>query len=227
MSTSTSSASSSAVTRSSASFSIAAFAGQAPPDSGKGDTTKPGAPKTGAPAASSSGVMQLKKQISGDLSYRFLSKADQAGAATAAPVPMPAPVGGESIVALAVPSTATTKDSLLEVLDNGRGNVARLPVTTTGVANLSESSFNLAQRVNVPVQSKGLGVVGAQEGGCAARADEARDKNPYRNPSRGGMARHRRNMARCQDGRRGARSCAWGNRGPFRPSNGVWPPHLR
>jgi len=142
------------------SVAFSARAGQTPPDAPRNGSTK--APQSAAPPVTTSGVMQLKKQISGDLSYRFVSPGEKAAAPASAPVPLPAPASGGDVVALAIPSTVSLKDGVLEILDNSRGNIARLPISTTGVANLSESSFTLAQRVNIPVQSKGLDVVGAQ-----------------------------------------------------------------
>jgi hypothetical protein len=106
--------------------------------------------------------MQIRRQITGDFSYRFTSSADKPGAATTAPVPLPASPTSDNVVVVPIPSSVNTKDATLEIFDNVRGNIARLPVNTRGVTPLTEGSFTLAQRVNVPVQSKGLGVVGAQ-----------------------------------------------------------------
>lgn len=136
-------------------------AGQGTPGAPKTDSAKPGDTKP-APPVTSSGVMQLKKLVTGDFSYRFVSPAGKAGASAGAPVPLPTPPATDNIVAIPIPSTVNLKDGLIEVLDNGHGNIARIPVTTKGVADLAESSFTLAQRINVPVQSKGLGVIGAQ-----------------------------------------------------------------
>src|SRR5207248_8069690 len=119
------------------------------PSPPKGGGANP--PAAGAPPATAAGVMQLKKQITGDFSYRFVSASDKAATVTTPPVPLPTPPGGDNIVAIPVPSTVNAKDGMLEVLDNGRGNVARLPISTSGVANLSENSFTMAQRVNIPV----------------------------------------------------------------------------
>ena len=81
-----------------------------------------------APIPTSSGVMQIKEQLTGDFSYRFTSPTDKSGAPATAPVPLPAPSTGENIIAISIPSTAP-RDGQLEVLDNGRGNVARLPIS--------------------------------------------------------------------------------------------------
>src|SRR5690242_11498669 len=88
-----------------------------------GQTATSGAPKPDAPKgqtapATSSGVMQLKKQVTGDFSYRFISATDKTGAGGVAtsPTPLPAAAGTDNVVALAIPSTINVKDSVLEVL---------------------------------------------------------------------------------------------------------------
>ena len=142
------------------SVSLAAEAGQGATGTTRTESVKPGGH---APSAvTSSGVMQLKKLIAGDFSYRFVSSGDKTGASATAPVPLPTPPGPDNIVAIPIPASAGAAGGQLEVLDNGRGNVARLPSRTKGVADLTESGFAYAQRVNVPVQARGLGVVGAQ-----------------------------------------------------------------
>jgi hypothetical protein len=75
----------------------------------------------------------------------------------------------------------------LEVLDNERGNVARLPVNTKSVVDLGESAFTLAQRVKVPVQSRGLGVVGAQV--AMASASKKFSQTRLLQPDDNGIAR--------------------------------------
>ena len=131
----------------------------------------PASARTGANAAKSATtgtsaslrVMQLKKGITGDLSYRFVGLTDKpGGAASTPPLPLPASSGSDNVVAISIPSETKIEESQLEVLDNGRGNLARLPIDLKTVSNLSETSFNTAQRISVPVQSKGLGVIGAQ-----------------------------------------------------------------
>ena len=127
-----------------------------------GTSANPAKPATTGTAASLR-VMQIKKGITGDLSYRFVGITDKPGGATATPpLPMPASSGSDNVVAISIPSETKIEESQLEVLDNGRGNLARLPIDLKTVANLSETSFNTAQRISVPVQSKGLGVIGAQ-----------------------------------------------------------------
>jgi hypothetical protein len=101
--------------------------------------------------------MQIKKELPGDFLYRFLSGTGDA----LAPAPLPAP-GADNIVALPVPSGVKPVTGQLEVIDTGRGNVARLPVTTAGATSLNESSFKYVQAVTVPVQSKGRAVTGVQ-----------------------------------------------------------------
>ena len=131
------------------------------PGTGVSGTVKPASPQ--APTASV-GVMQIKKSVLGDFSYRFVSSSDKPGgvASATAPVPLPAAPGSDNIVAIPIPSSVNAKETQLEILDNGKGNLARLPIDTKTVANLSDSSFNTAIRIGVPIQMKGLGIIGAQ-----------------------------------------------------------------
>ena len=131
------------------------------PGTGVSGTIKPASPQ--APTASV-GVMQIKKSVLGDFSYRFVSSSDKPGgvASATAPVPLPAAPGSDNIVAIPIPSSVNVKETQLEILDNGKGNLARLPIDTKTVANLSDSSFNTAIRIGVPIQMKGLGIIGAQ-----------------------------------------------------------------
>ena len=67
-----------------------------------GNTGKPEKP-AGQPAqATSSGVMQLKKQITGDFTYRFVSAGDKAasGSAVTPPTPLPAASGTDNVIAI-------------------------------------------------------------------------------------------------------------------------------
>lgn len=139
----------------------------------------------GASSAPAGTVLQLRRQISGDLAYRFLSSGDKSATA---PAPLATPSGADSVVAVAVPSTVG-KDGVLEVMDNGRGNIARIPVSAKGAAPLilSESSFTLAQRINIPVQSKGLGVIGVQV--ALATADGKYAQTRLLQPDDNGIAR--------------------------------------
>ncbi len=131
------------------------------PGTGVSGTVKPASPP--APTASV-GVMQIKKSVTGDLSYRFVSSSDKPGgvASATAPVPLPAAPGSDNIVAIPIPTSVNVKETQIEILDNGKGNLARLPIDTKTVANLSDNSFNTAIRISVPIQAKGLGVIGAQ-----------------------------------------------------------------
>lgn len=128
------------------------------------------------PSASSAGVMQVKKNLQGELSYRFVEGKDKAYAPISSPVPLPSPAGADNLVAISVPSNVNLKSGILEVLDNTKGNLARMPVETKKIVELSESGFNYAQRVNVAVQSKGLGVVGAQVMMTAAKSKFSQSK---------------------------------------------------
>ncbi|HLJ55830.1 MAG TPA: FHA domain-containing protein [Chthonomonadaceae bacterium] len=160
-------------------------AGQTPPAPPKTDTSAAGGGQS-PPAPTAAGVMQIKKGLTGDFSYRFVGAAGKSSAETA-PVPLPTPPAADNIVAIPIPSTADVKAGSLEILDNGRGNIARLPIKDKGVVDLTESSFTLAQRVNVPVQSKSLGVIGAQ----VTMSDAARKYSQSRllQPDDNGIAR--------------------------------------
>ncbi|HLK58502.1 MAG TPA: FHA domain-containing protein [Chthonomonadaceae bacterium] len=125
-----------------------------PNSSGAGNTATPS--KETTPAAPLA-VMQIKKNVTGDFTYRFLNGSE----APSAPAPLPT-VGPDNIITLPVPSTIKSKDAQLEITDSTRGNIARLPVTSSGVTPLDEQSFKFAQRISVPVQAKGQAVVGAQ-----------------------------------------------------------------
>src|SRR5579862_1176737 len=111
-----------------------AMAGQGPaspkPDGAKTDdqaAPKPDGAKTtdqAAPPVTSVGVIQFRKQLTGDFSYRFVSLSGKAGASVTAPVQLPTPSAADNIVAIPIPSTVNLKDAQLEVLDNGRSNIA-------------------------------------------------------------------------------------------------------
>jgi hypothetical protein len=145
-----------------------AFAQQPPPTGerpsqtpgGKGAPPgeKPGSGSIAGPAAGSAATMQIKKELTGDFSYRFVSGAEQG----TAPVALPSAPSAENRVPIPIPANIDPKTAQLEILDNGRGNLARLPITTSGVTSLTEGSFKYVQAVFVPVQSKGRGVYGVQ-----------------------------------------------------------------
>jgi hypothetical protein len=97
--------------------------------------------------------MQIKREVTGDLAYRFITASDS----SSAPIPLPAATGADSVVPVAVPAEWNGKGVLLEVIDNGKGKVAHLPVSTSGVTPLTANDFTLVQTVLVPVQVRGKG----------------------------------------------------------------------
>jgi hypothetical protein len=99
--------------------------------------------------------MQLRREVTGDLSYRIVTPQDD----SAAPAPLPAAAGANNVVVL--PVTVKAAGATLEVIDTARGKVAHLPVATTGVTPLTDSNFNMLLAALVPVQSKGRAVVNA------------------------------------------------------------------
>lgn len=119
-----------------------------PASSSSGTTTPSDKPATAGPAGA---TVQIKQELTGEFSYRFLTPTDQ----TAPPAPFPTPPSAGSPIALTLPSTIKPKDAILEVTDKTRGNVARLPVNTSSVLDLTEASFKYVQTVFVPVQAKG------------------------------------------------------------------------
>lgn len=108
-----------------------------------------------APATNTS-VMQIKMEVQGDFAYRFLAK----GGDPRPPAPLPTPTVG--VVALPVPVDLKVEDSEIEIYDNTRGNIARVPVNTKVQTSILETTFKYVQVVYVPVQSKGRPVTDVQ-----------------------------------------------------------------
>ncbi len=119
-----------------------------PASSGNSATT----PGTTTPTTAAA-TMQLRREISGNFLCRFVTNTDE----TAALVALPAPIGGDNVVAIPVPSTIKAKEALLEVVDTDHSRVARIPVNTTGVTALNDGAFKYVQTVLVPAQVKGKG----------------------------------------------------------------------
>ena len=104
-----------------------------------------------APHAEATAVVSLKKQISGDFTYRFVSDADT----SLAPASLPNPATADALILLPVPPSVAQKPAVLEVTDKTRGNVARFPVASNTQITLTEASFKYVQTVYVSVQHSG------------------------------------------------------------------------
>jgi len=161
-----------------------ASSGQNAPGSGSGAPAgASGSPPAVAPV-SSSAVVKLKKEIQGgDFAYRFVS----ANGETALTALTPLPVATGTDVLVGVPSNVDAKTAKLEVLDSTHGNLARLAIKTDAAIPLTESSFTYAQRINIPVQKGGLGLIGAQV--TLADAAKTYNKTTTLQASDGGLAR--------------------------------------
>ncbi|HEV2472296.1 MAG TPA: FHA domain-containing protein, partial [Chthonomonadales bacterium] len=109
-----------------------------------------------APAAPQ--VVRLKQNLTGTFVYRFVS-----GASSAAPAPLPPP-GADGSAVLGLPAGASPGKTVLEIDDTGRGNSALIPIPSgkNPLVALSEASFNLVDRVSVPVDSDGVPVSGPE-----------------------------------------------------------------
>jgi hypothetical protein len=126
----------------------------------QGTTPTTGSPKPGqtatTPAAptAQAAVMQVKKEVTGDLLYRFVSK-------NAETSPLPIPSTANNVSALTVPENIKPQEAEIEILDTGRGTMARLKIDTTGITPLIESAFQYAQALYIPVQANGKNLVNA------------------------------------------------------------------
>jgi hypothetical protein len=147
-------------------------------------TPASGSNATSTAPVSSSAVIKLTKQIqTGDFAYRFVS----ANGETALTALMPLPVATGTDVLIGVPSNVDAKTAKLEVLDNTHNDLARFPIKTDAPIPLTDSSFTYAQRINIPVQKGGLGVVGAQV--TLTDATKSYNKTTTLQPTDGGLAR--------------------------------------
>jgi hypothetical protein len=114
---------------------------------------KPVAPSASAkPSPTAQPTLQIQRQVSGDLLYRFLAP----NGAPTAPVPLPTPTDANQVVAITLPANLP-KNAVLEVINRTTGKVAHLPVKTNGVTALTDADFTLVQTVMVPVQVEGKG----------------------------------------------------------------------
>ena len=115
-----------------------------------GSPTSAGTPTSaGAPAAAGQ-VLQIKKSLTGEFTYRFFS----ASGYSTAPAALPAAAPG---VAAPISVPAEAAKATLEVVDKTRGNVAQIPVSGIkgGAVALDEASFKAVQTVFVTVQKAG------------------------------------------------------------------------
>lgn len=99
-------------------------------------------------------VVTIRKQLTGDFTYRFVSDKDQ----SAAPIPLPASAAADAPIPVNMPATFTSKTALLEVVDKSRGSVARIPMSSGSAVTLTEASFKYVQTVFVAVQHEGKAV---------------------------------------------------------------------
>lgn len=127
-------------------------------------------------------VMLVKKELPGEFTFQFAPKVGE----PSAPTPLPSPSAADSPIALTVPADIKPAETQLLVNDMGRGNMARLPVTTDKPIALTEASFKFIQTVIVPVQSKGKGVHGVQV--TLATADKKYSQTVLLQPSDNGKA---------------------------------------
>jgi hypothetical protein len=96
-------------------------------------------------------TVQIKKELTGDFTYRFITDKDQ----TSAPAPLPTAATADATVPVSLPSSIPAKAAILEVLDMKRGNVARIPLNSATTVDLTEASFKYVQTVFVTVQHDG------------------------------------------------------------------------
>ena len=160
----------------------------AQPPASKGASS---APASSTPAGANpvttaaSATMQIRRDIAGNFLCRFVTRTDEA----APLVPLPAPIGADNVVAVPVPAALLkSKDAQLEVVDADHSRVARLPVTTSGVTPLADSSFGFVQTVQVPVQVRGKGGLTSATVTLAS-ADKAYSKSVLLTPADAGTAR--------------------------------------
>jgi hypothetical protein len=125
------------------------------------ETAKPGQTATTPKPEAGGGVagtVQIRKELPGEYLYRFVPKS---GTSTS-PASLPAASPETKLVPLNLPSGMKPTETMLEVIDLKKGLLSRLPVKTSGETALTESSFQWAQAVTIPVQSDGKPVSGVQ-----------------------------------------------------------------
>ncbi len=142
--------------------------------------TPPSAEKQGA-ASANTPYMQINLEMQGDFTSRFVTKSGDAKA----PAPLPPSMNGA--VLLNFPSDLKVEDTLLEIYDNTRGNIARLPVNIKTQTSVTETSFKYVRAVYVPVMSKGRPVTDVQV--SLANANRSFSKTLILNAGDNGVAR--------------------------------------
>ncbi len=130
--------------------------GQNSPPAGSnapGNTTGATAPTSAAPTSakdsSASGTtIQIKKGLTGDFTYRFVTARDQ----SSAPAPLPSAASANASIPVSLPASIPASAAILEVVDKTRGNVARIPLSSGTSVTLTEASFTYVQTVFITVQ---------------------------------------------------------------------------
>ena len=117
-----------------------------PPAPGK--TTGTAASTTPKDASAPGTTVQIKKELTGDFTYRFVTDKDQ----TSAPAPLPSVAAAGASIPVSLPASISAKSAILEVIDKSRGNVARIPLDSGTSVALTEASFKYVQTVFVTVQ---------------------------------------------------------------------------
>ncbi len=110
--------------------------------------------KANGQSVSKLSVMQIQREVTGSLTYRFVSAAGNG----AAPLPLPAAAAPNGLIALTIPP-GTANNAALEIDDTDNGLAAQLPVSTSAPVVLNTASFTRMQTVLLSVQVQARGVL--------------------------------------------------------------------